>query len=42
MIASHDIALIDRLGCRRIELEEGRLASAAGRAAEDEEDPLWQ
>lgn len=25
MIASHDIALIDRLGCRRIELDEGRL-----------------
>jgi cell division transport system ATP-binding protein len=26
LIASHDIALIDRLGCRRIELEDGRLA----------------
>lgn len=25
LVASHDIALIDRLGCRRIELEEGRL-----------------
>jgi cell division transport system ATP-binding protein len=25
LIASHDIALIDRLGCRRIELEDGRL-----------------
>jgi len=25
LIASHDIALIDKLGCRRIELEEGRL-----------------
>ena len=25
MIASHDITLIDRLGCRRIELDEGRL-----------------
>ncbi len=25
MIASHDIALIDRLGCRRIALDEGRL-----------------
>ena len=25
LIASHDIALIDRLGCRRIELEGGRL-----------------
>ncbi len=27
MIASHDIALIDRLGCRRIELDEGKLVS---------------
>lgn len=26
LIASHDISLIDRLGCRRIALEEGRLA----------------
>jgi len=25
LIASHDIALIDKLGCRRIEIEEGRL-----------------
>ena len=25
LIASHDIALIDRLGCRRIELENGQL-----------------
>jgi cell division transport system ATP-binding protein len=25
LIASHDIALIDKLGCRRIELEEGQL-----------------
>ncbi|MDX1506958.1 MAG: cell division ATP-binding protein FtsE [Woeseiaceae bacterium] len=25
LIASHDIALIDKLGCRRIELEDGRL-----------------
>lgn len=29
LIASHDIALIDRLGCRRIELAEGRLARDA-------------
>ncbi len=29
LIASHDIALIDRLGCRRIELENGQLASGA-------------
>ena len=28
LIASHDIALIDRLGCRRIALEEGRLQPA--------------
>jgi ABC-type polysaccharide/polyol phosphate transport system ATPase subunit len=33
LIASHDIALIDKLGCRRIELEEGRLQHA-----EDDED----
>jgi cell division transport system ATP-binding protein len=25
LIASHDISLIDRLGCRRIALEAGRL-----------------
>ena len=30
LIASHDIALIDRLGCRRIELDEGRLADHHG------------
>ena len=28
LIASHDIAMIDKLGCRRIELEEGRLLRA--------------
>ena len=28
LIASHDIALIDRLGCRRIELADGRLADS--------------
>ncbi|MBT8088625.1 MAG: cell division ATP-binding protein FtsE [Gammaproteobacteria bacterium] len=33
LIASHDISLIDRLGCRRIGLEEGRL--------QEEVDP-WQ
>jgi len=37
MIASHDIGLIDRLGCRRIELEEGRLATPADHA----EEPEW-
>ena len=29
LIASHDIALIDRLGCRRIELENGRRMQSA-------------
>jgi len=29
LIASHDITLIDRLGCRRIALEEGRLQQEA-------------
>mgnify|MGYP001825137401 FL=1 len=29
LIASHDIALIDKLGCRRIALEDGRLQHAA-------------
>ena len=28
LIASHDISLIDKLGCRRIELEDGRLLEA--------------
>ena len=28
LIASHDITLIDKLGCRRIELDEGRLQTA--------------
>jgi cell division transport system ATP-binding protein len=40
MIASHDIALIDRLGCRRIELDNGRLAQPANDIEEDDE--LWQ
>ncbi len=35
LIASHDIALIDKLGCRRIELEDGRLSPAD----EDDDDP---
>ncbi len=35
LIASHDIALIDRLGCRRIELENGRLRQDA-----DEEESI--
>jgi cell division transport system ATP-binding protein len=29
LIASHDIALIDRLGCRRVELENGKLSGTA-------------
>ena len=29
LIASHDISLIDKLGCRRIALEDGRLQQAA-------------
>jgi cell division transport system ATP-binding protein len=37
LIASHDIALIDRLGCPRIELDAGKLVQHA-----DDEDPLWQ
>ena len=35
LIASHDISLIDRMGCRRIELEDGRLVQR------EEEEP-WQ
>jgi len=36
LIASHDIVLIDKLGCRRIELDAGRIAAPA-------EDPeLWE
>ena len=35
LIASHDISLIDRLGCRRIELEDGRLQTPAA------EDDAW-
>ena len=36
LIASHDISLIDRLGCRRIELHDGRLAQTT-----EDPDP-WQ
>ena len=36
LVASHDISLIDKMGCRRIALEDGRLV-------EDEEEPApWQ
>ncbi len=34
LIASHDISLIDRMGCRRIGLEDGRLVPET----EEEED----
>ena len=40
LIASHDIALIDKLGCRRIELDAGKIAEPA--AAPDEWDDDWQ
>jgi len=36
LIASHDISLIDRMGCRRIALDGGKLAT------EEEEDLSWQ
>ncbi len=36
LIASHDIALIDKLGCRRIELDSGKLARAV------EEPESWE
>ncbi len=36
LIASHDLSLIDKLGCRRIALENGKLVE------ENEEDESWQ
>ena len=36
LIASHDISLIDRMGCRRIALDEGKLVP------DDEEEESWQ
>ena len=39
LIASHDIALIDKLGCRRIELENGRLVEHED---DDAGEALWQ
>jgi cell division transport system ATP-binding protein len=36
LIASHDIALIDKLGCRRIELDGGKLAQTA------DESEMWE
>jgi cell division transport system ATP-binding protein len=51
LIASHDIALIDRLGCRRIELEDGRVVEQpeddagvfidTGAIRAEEEPPSW-
>jgi cell division transport system ATP-binding protein len=37
LIASHDISLIDRMGCRRIALDEGKLVPD-----EEEEEESWQ
>jgi len=37
LIASHDISLIDRMGCRRIALDEGRLVPD-----DEDEDESWQ
>jgi len=39
LIASHDISLIDRMGCRRIALDEGRLVPDE---EEEEEEEPWQ
>ena len=42
LIASHDIALIDKLGCRRIELEAGKIATPAEDPAPWDEEEDWQ
>ena len=51
LIASHDIALIDQLGCRRIALEQGRLqieqeedvvAEYAERLSAEQDREQWQ
>ena len=39
LIASHDISLIDRLGCRRIALENGRVAVAEEEFVDEYESP---
>ena len=39
LIASHDISLIEKLGCRRIELDEGKLVQPDDDP--DAEDELW-
>jgi cell division transport system ATP-binding protein len=43
LIASHDIDLIDKLGCRRIQLEGGRLAAASSEEllVPDGDDEVW-
>ncbi len=40
LVASHDINLIDRLGCRRIELDNGQLAASG--VSDLHEEPSWQ
>jgi len=42
LIASHDIALIDRLGCRRIELENGRIKQLEDDDASIDDEPMPQ
>ena len=42
LIASHDIALIDKLGCRRIELDAGKIAAPAEEPAPWDEEEDWQ
>ena len=41
LIASHDISLIDKLGCRRIELDAGRIAAPAGDPDAWDDDGEW-
>jgi cell division transport system ATP-binding protein len=42
LIASHDIGLIDKLGCRRIELDAGKIAVPAGDPASWDEEEVWE
>jgi len=42
LIASHDIALIDKLGCRRIELDAGKLAVPSQATESWEEAETWE
>ena len=41
LIASHDISLIDKLGCRRIELDAGKLAAPTGDLDSWEDEGEW-